>query len=163
MLNSRFHQVDLYCQYTIICIALFSMPLIIPPHITIQASNVEPQQQRQRKTTTISVSVIYQVPEGPTTPIEESEAEDEDTEAIYNELNARQWARLLCEGIYKMQHKKKLDPKCLSAPRRQHADLVSSGLSFQVAAMLYPDEKCKDPSFTQSSLYEKGTSTAVSY
>ena len=69
------------------------------------------------------------------------------------EKSADQWAQLLREGFEASRQGKVINPHCLTAPRRRHADPNSAALALSIANLLYPSYA--DSSIAQVIKYEK--------
>ena len=69
-------------------------------------------------------------------------------------LAADEWVELIQEGLRSLTVGEPLNKKCLSAPRRRHADPDSAALALRIAARLYPAPS--DSLLPQVIKYEKG-------
>jgi len=78
----------------------------------------------------------------------------QDVDPTIDGLGATEWVELIRDELQNMASGEPLDPKCLSAPRRRHADPESATLAVQIAALLYPAPI--DSSIPQVIKYEKG-------
>lgn len=76
-----------------------------------------------------------------------------------NGLGADEWAELLRNELQNLAFQEPIDPKCLSAPRRKHANPVNAALAVQIAEQLYPAPS--DNSLSQVIKYEKGGCSAL--
>ena len=69
-------------------------------------------------------------------------------------LAADEWVELIQEGLQSLTVGEPLNKKCLSAPRRRHADPNSAALALHLAGRLYPAPS--DSLLPQVIKYEKG-------
>ncbi|KAL8691559.1 MAG: hypothetical protein Q9218_003238 [Villophora microphyllina] len=100
----------------------------------------------------LNISAFIQNPSSgsPSAPPEDMNAI---TPTIFDGLGADDWNKLIREELENLALGQPLNPKCLIAPRRRHADEASAALAFEIVAQLYPAPG--DPSLSQVIKYEK--------